>query len=86
MVTDRSTDETRQESLWTMMFADDIMICSESGEQVEANLERRRDAQERKGVKISESRTQYICVSETDNGRMMELQRVKEVETGEYNA
>ena len=35
MVMDRLTDEIRQESPWTMMFADDIVICSESREQAE---------------------------------------------------
>ena len=37
---DRLTDEVRQESLWTMMFADDIVICCESRQQLEENLER----------------------------------------------
>ena len=35
MVMDRLNDEVRQESSWNMMFADDIVICSESKEQVE---------------------------------------------------
>ncbi|KAK4323664.1 hypothetical protein Pmani_005638 [Petrolisthes manimaculis] len=39
MVMDRLTDEVRQESPWTMMFAD-IVICSESREEVEVELER----------------------------------------------
>ena len=30
MVMDRMTDEIREEAPWTMMFADDIVICSES--------------------------------------------------------
>ena len=30
MVMDRMTDEMREEAPWTMMFADDIVICSES--------------------------------------------------------
>ena len=38
MVTDRLTDEVRQESLWMVMFADDIVIYIESREQVEENL------------------------------------------------
>ena len=38
MLMDRLTDEVRQESLWAMMFADDIVICSESREQVDENL------------------------------------------------
>ncbi|KAK3523524.1 hypothetical protein QTP70_001905 [Hemibagrus guttatus] len=42
------SEEVRQESPWTMMLADDIVICSESREQVEENLERWRFALERK--------------------------------------
>lgn len=30
LVMDRFTDEVRQESPWTLMFADDTVICSES--------------------------------------------------------
>ncbi|KAK3524649.1 hypothetical protein QTP70_035012 [Hemibagrus guttatus] len=43
IVMDQLSEEVRQESPWTMMFADDIVICSESREQVEENLERWRD-------------------------------------------
>jgi len=35
----RLTDEVRQEPLWVMMFSDDIVICTESREQAEENLE-----------------------------------------------
>ncbi|KAK3545176.1 hypothetical protein QTP70_001775 [Hemibagrus guttatus] len=31
MVMDQLSEEVRQESPWTMMFADDIVVCSESG-------------------------------------------------------
>ncbi|KAK3543990.1 hypothetical protein QTP70_032748, partial [Hemibagrus guttatus] len=50
---DQLSEEVRQESPWTMMFADDIVICSESREQVEQNLERWRFALERRGMKVS---------------------------------
>ena len=40
MVMDRLTDEARQESPWMILFADDILICSESRELVEENQER----------------------------------------------
>ncbi|KAK3571223.1 hypothetical protein QTP86_005426 [Hemibagrus guttatus] len=53
MVMDQLSEEVRQESPWTMMIADDIVICSESREQVEENLERWRFALERRGMKVS---------------------------------
>ncbi|KAK3544187.1 hypothetical protein QTP86_008290 [Hemibagrus guttatus] len=52
MVMDQLSEEVRQESPWTIMFADNIVICSESREQVEENLERWRFALERRGMKI----------------------------------
>ncbi|KAK3513826.1 hypothetical protein QTP70_028853 [Hemibagrus guttatus] len=55
MVIDQLSEEVRQESPWTMMFADDIVICSESREQVEENLEWWRFALERRGMKVSRS-------------------------------
>ncbi|KAK3570189.1 hypothetical protein QTP86_016499, partial [Hemibagrus guttatus] len=53
MVMNQLSEEVRQESPCKMMFADDIVICSESREQVEENLERWRFALERRGMKVS---------------------------------
>ena len=77
MVMDRLTDEIRQESPWTMMFADDIVICSESREQAEASLERWRYALERRGMKGSRSNTECMCVNEREGGGMVQLQGVE---------
>ena len=45
------------------MFADDIVICSESREQLEENLESWRFALERRGMKVRHSKTKYMCVT-----------------------
>ncbi|KAM7373883.1 hypothetical protein PAMP_006573 [Pampus punctatissimus] len=86
MVMDRLTDEVRQESPWTMMFADDIVICSESREQVEEKLERWRFVLERRGMKVSRSKTEYMCVNERDPSRRVRLQgeEIKKVEDFKY--
>ena len=39
MVMDRMTDDIREDAPWIMMFADDLVICSESKEHVEVKLE-----------------------------------------------
>ena len=73
MVMDRLTDEVRQESSWNMMF-DDIVICSESKEQVERTLERWRYALEKRGMKVSSSKTECMCVNEKGDGETVLLQ------------
>ncbi|KAK3505951.1 hypothetical protein QTP70_019265, partial [Hemibagrus guttatus] len=73
IVMDQLSEEVRQESPWTMMFADDIVICSESREQVEENLERWRFALERRGMKVSRSKTEYMCVNEREGSGTVRL-------------
>ncbi|KAK3560504.1 hypothetical protein QTP86_009647 [Hemibagrus guttatus] len=86
VVMDQLPEEVRQESPWTMMFADDIVICSESREQVEENLERWRFALERRGMKVSRSKTEYMCVNEREGSGTVRLQgeEVKKVQEFKY--
>ncbi|KAK3542168.1 hypothetical protein QTP86_016423 [Hemibagrus guttatus] len=86
MVMDQLSEKVRQESPWTMMFADDIVICSESREQVEENLERWRFAVERRGMKVSRSKTEYMCVNEWEGSGTVRLQgeEVKKVQEFKY--
>ncbi|KAK3571496.1 hypothetical protein QTP86_012841 [Hemibagrus guttatus] len=81
-----AVEEVRQESPCTMMFADDIVICSESREQVEENLERWRFALERRGMKVSRSKTEYMCVNEREGSGTVRLQgeEVKKVQEFKY--
>ena len=46
------------------MFADNIVICSGSREQVEENLERCSYELERRVMKVSRSKTEYKSVNE----------------------
>ncbi|KAK3541209.1 hypothetical protein QTP86_016821 [Hemibagrus guttatus] len=86
IVMDQLSEEVRQESPWTMMFADDIVICSESREQVEENLERWRFALERRGMKVSRSKTEYMCVNGREGSGTVRLQgeEVKKVQEFKY--
>ncbi|KAK3521076.1 hypothetical protein QTP86_007004, partial [Hemibagrus guttatus] len=83
---DQLSEEVRQQSSWTMMFADDIVVCSESREQVEENLERWRFALERRGMKVSRSKTEYMCVNEREGSGTVRLQgeEVKKVQEFKY--
>ncbi|MCJ8738183.1 hypothetical protein PDJAM_G00032490 [Pangasius djambal] len=86
MVMDQLSEEVRQESPYTVMFADDIVICSESRGQVEENLERWRFALERRGMKVSRSKTEYVCVNEREGSGTVRLrgEEVKKVQEFKY--
>ncbi|KAK2897245.1 hypothetical protein Q8A73_013625 [Channa argus] len=68
------------------VFGDDIVICSESREQVEEHLERWRSALENRGMKLSRSKTEYMWVIERDPGGTVRLQgaEVKKVQDFKY--
>ena len=76
MVMDRLTDEVRQESPWNLMFADGIVICSES-KQVERSLEGWRYALERGGMKVSRSKTEHMCMNDRVDGETVLLQGIE---------
>ena len=84
MMMDRMTDDIREEAPWTMMFADDIVICSESKERVEEKLESWRYALER--MKVNRRKTEYMCVNERQvNGTVkMQGEKVAKVEDFKY--
>ncbi|XP_051781188.1 uncharacterized protein LOC127527216, partial [Erpetoichthys calabaricus] len=84
MVMDRLTDEIRREFPWSMMFADDIVICSDSREQVEETLERWRYALERRGMKVSRNKTEYMCVNEREVSGMVRMQGVELAKVDEF--
>ena len=60
---DRLTNKVRREPPWTMLFADDIVICKETREEVERRIESWRYALERRGMKVSWSKTEYLCIN-----------------------
>ena len=85
MVMDRMTDDIREEAPWTMMFADDIVICSESYEWLEQKLESWKYALERRGMKVNRRKTEYMCVNERQvKGTVKMQEEVAKVEDFKY--
>ena len=86
VVMDQLTKDVIRQAPWTMMFADDIIIASESKGQLELDLERWRQALETRGMKISRTKTEYLCVNKTQEQLPMKLRGVDvpEVEDFKY--
>ena len=74
---DRLTDKVRREPPWTMLFADDIVICEETRDQVEKRLESWRYALERKGMKVSRSKTEYLCINGGNDNETVKVEDTK---------
>ena len=60
VIMDSLTDEVKREPPWTMLFDDDIVICEETRKEVERRLESWKYALERRGMKVSRSKTKYL--------------------------
>ena len=77
VIMDRLTDEVKREPLWTMLFADDIVICKETRKEVEQRLKFWRYALERKEVKINRSKTEYLCIGGGDDDETVKMEDTK---------
>ena len=75
-IMDRLTDEVRREPQWTMLFAEDIVICKETREEVEWRLESWRYALER-GMKVSRSKTKYLCINGGNDNKTVKMENIK---------
>ena len=77
VIMNRLTDEVRREPPWTMLFADDIVIYKETREEVEQSLDCWRYALERIGMKVSRSKTEYLCVNGGNKDETIKLEDTK---------
>ena len=77
VIMDRLTDEVRREPPWTMLFADDIVICEETREEVDRRLESWRYALERRGIEINRSKTKYLCINGENDDETVKMENTK---------
>ena len=60
IIMDVLTENTEKDPPWAMMFADDLVMCAMTREEVEEDLETWRVVLERHGLKISRTKTEYL--------------------------
>ena len=77
MIMNRLMDEVKREPPWTMLFADDIVICKETMEEVERRLESWRYTLERRGMKVSRSKTEYLCTNGGNDKETVKMEDTK---------
>ena len=70
-------DEVRGEPLWTMLFADDIVICEDTREEVDWRLECWKYALERREIKVSRSKTKYLCINGRNDDETVKMEDKK---------
>ena len=69
-----------------MMFAEDIVICKKSRKEMEQRLESWKYALERRGMKVSRSKTNYLCINgrNDDEAVKMEDSKVPRIKKFKY--
>ena len=71
------TDKVRREPPWTMLFVDDIVICEETREEVKQRVEWWRHTLQRRGMKVSRSKTEYLCVNGGNDDKTVKMEDTK---------
>ena len=86
IIIDRLTEDTRKDAAWDMLFADDIVLSGKNYRELEEDLEIWRNALEKRGLKVSRSKTEYLRVGDVDNGEELNLQgeKIKKAKSFKY--
>ena len=80
------TENIRTKAPWQMMFADDVVLCAREKEDLEVQLEQWKGVLEKRGMKVSKAKTQYMCLNGTPpaSNMMMQTAELPQVTEFEY--
>ena len=67
-----------------MLFADDIVICEETREEVERRLKCWRYALERRRMEVSRSKTKYLCINGGNDDETVKMDDTKVARVKEF--
>ena len=77
IIKDKLTEDIRKEARWDMLFADDIVLSRQNHRELENDLEIWRNALERKGLKVSRSKIEYLKAGSVDDREELKLREEK---------
>ena len=85
-VMDEVTERVRREAPWNMMYADDVVLLNDTKEDAEKELESWREALERRGLRVSRSKTEYLCIGKQTEKAPIKIgsENLPEVEQFKY--
>ena len=86
IIMDKLMEDIRRDAPWDMLFADDIVLSRQNCRKLEDDLEFCRYALERRGLKVSWSKTEYLEAGGVDDGEELKLQgeKVKKAKIFKY--
>ena len=84
VIMERPTDKIRRQPPWTMLFVDHTVICEETRKEVERTLECWRYALERRGMKVSRSKTKYLCANGGNDKETVKMEDTKVIRVKEF--
>ena len=77
IIMDKLTEDIRKDSPWDMLFADDIVLSRQNCRELEDDLEIWRNTLERRGLKMSRGKTEYLKAGGVVDGGELKLQGEK---------
>ena len=76
IIMDKLTENIRKDAPWDMLFSDDIVLSRQNHGELD-DLEMWRNALERRGLKVSRSKTEYLKAGDVDDEKELKLQGKK---------
>ena len=73
IIMDKLTEDIRKDAPWNKLFKDDIVLSRQNCRELEDDLEMWRNALERRGLKVSRSKTEYLKAGDVDDGEELKL-------------
>ena len=78
--------EIQRDAPWDKLFANNVILCGESREELETRLETWRRAMEDRGIRVSRQKIEYLCIGEGEANEEVKMQgeKLKRVEEFKY--
>ena len=79
LLLDEATKQVAKEALWSMLSADDLVLCEDTRWELQVELERWRIAMESRGLHINRSKTQVMFCDFSSRGAQCEVRLEEDI-------